>query len=257
MNMKLTLQRLAILAGFFALWEFASGRLVHQFFISSPSKIAVVFWSWVVDGSLFYHAVITATEAFAGFAVGATAGMALGVLLGRAQKLADLLNPFITAFYSIPKLALAPLFIIWFGIGMDMKIVLTATIVFFLVFLNTYTGVRGVSRELVTILRLTGASERHVLRKVIVPSAIVWVFAGLRLSVPYAIIGAVVGEMIASNRGLGYLLTYSSSQFNTGGVFAALAAIIILSGILNTAVNVLAQFAMPWQTIDSQREVAI
>jgi NitT/TauT family transport system permease protein len=255
--MKLILSRLALLAALLGIWQFSSGRLVKELFISSPTEIAQQFWEWLRDGSLLYHAYITAAEAFLGFLIGAAAGMALGVLLGRAKKLADLLNPFIVAFYSLPKIALAPLFIIWFGIGMDMKVVLTATVVFFLVFLNTYTGVRGVSPELVAILRLMGANERHVLRKVVVPSAVVWVFAGLRLSVPYAVIGAIVGEMIASNRGLGYLLTYSSSQFNTAGVFASLAAIIALSAILNFGVDILARLAMPWQKIDSQREVAV
>jgi NitT/TauT family transport system permease protein len=255
--MKLFFYRSLILAVFLGVWEFASGRLIQPFFISSPSRIALVFWDWLIDGTLFFHAAITATEALAGFLVGASLGMLCGMALGRAKKLADLLNPFIVAFYSIPKVALAPLFIIWFGIGLEMKIVLTATIVFFLVFLNTYTGVRGVSRELVTILQLMGANERDLMRKVIVPSAVVWVFTGLRLSVPYAIIGAIVGEIIASNRGLGYLLSYSSSQFNTAGVFAALTAIIILSGILNSAVNALASLATPWQKVESQREVAV
>jgi NitT/TauT family transport system permease protein len=223
--MKLLISRLGLLGALPTIWELSSGRLVNPLFISSPSQIVVQLWAWIGNGSLFYHASITATEAFVGFLIGAAADMTLGVLLGRSKNLADLLNPFIIAFYSLPKIALAPLFIIWFGIGMDMKIVLTAAVVFFLVFLNTYTGVRGVSPELVAILRLMGANEGHVLWKVVLPSAIVWVFAGLRLSVPYAIIGAIVGEMIASNRGLGYLLTYSSSLFNTAGVFAALVAI--------------------------------
>src|SRR3546814_7195594 len=122
------------------------------------------------------------------------------------------LDPFIMAFYSLPKGALAPLFILWIGIGMDMKIVLTAAIVFFLVFLNTYTGVRNVSRELIAILNLMGANEPQVLTKVVLPSAVTWVFAGLRISVPYALIGAIVGELMASNRGLGYLLVQAQGQ---------------------------------------------
>lgn len=255
--MKLQLQRLAILFGFLALWQLASGRLIPAYLVSSPVKVAQTFWSWVMDGRLFYHAGITALEAVLGFILGALAGMTAGVLLGRAHKLADLLNPFIVAFYSIPKVALAPLFIIWFGIGIEMKVLLTATIVFFLVFLNTFTGVRGVSQELVSILRLMGANERHVLRKVVLPSAIVWVFTGLRLSVPYAMIGAIVGEMIASNRGLGYLLSHSSSQFNTAGVFAALVAIIAMSAMLNGAVSYLAEAVMPWNKAAKQREVTV
>jgi NitT/TauT family transport system permease protein len=255
--MRLALGRTAILAVFLALWEFASGRLINAMFISKPSRIATTFWDWLVDGTLAYHAAITAAEAFAGFLIGAALGMAAGVVLGRAKRLADLLNPFITAFYSLPKIALAPLFIIWLGIGIQMKIVLTAAVVFFLVFLNTYTGVRGVSPELIAILRLMGASERHVMGKVVLPSAIVWVFTGLRLSVPYAVIGAIVGEIIASNRGLGYLLTFSSSQFDTAGVFASLVAIVALSALLNSGVDALARYAMPWQRMDKQREVSV
>lgn len=255
--MKLQLSRLGILVALLAFWELASGRLVPAYLISSPSKVAVTFWEWVMDGRLFYHAGITALEAVLGFLLGAFAGMTAGVILGRAKGLADLLNPFIVAFYSIPKVALAPLFIIWFGIGIEMKVLLTATIVFFLVFLNTFTGVRGVSQELVSILRLMGANERHVLRKVVLPSAIVWVFTGLRLSVPYAMIGAIVGEMIAANRGLGYLLSHSSSQFNTAGVFAALVAIIAMSAMLNGAVSYVAEKAMPWNKAARQREVTV
>lgn len=255
--MKMMIARLGILVAFLAAWEFASGRLIQPYLVSAPSKIATTFWDWLLDGRILFHASITALEAVAGFLLGAAVGMCVGILLGRAEKLAELLNPFIMAFYSIPKIALAPLFIIWFGIGLEMKILLTATIVFFLVFLNTFTGVRSVSPELVNILKLMGASERHVLRKVVVPSAIVWVFTGLRLSVPYAMIGAIVGEMIAANRGLGYLLSHSSAQFNTAGVFAALVAIVAMSALMNSAVSVVARLAMPWEKARQAREVSI
>ncbi|MEZ5649996.1 MAG: ABC transporter permease [Burkholderiaceae bacterium] len=254
---KLVLARVAILIALIALWEFASGRLIQPYLISAPSAVAVELADWFMDGSVFYHAGITAFEAFLGFFIGAVAGMALGVLLGRARKLSELINPFIMGFYSIPKIALAPLFIIWFGIGIEMKVTLTATIVFFLVFLNTYSGVRSVSPELVNIMRLMGANESHVLRKVVIPSAIVWVFTGLRLSVPYAVIGAIVGEIIASNRGLGYLLSHASSQFDTAGVFAALLVIISLSMLLNAGVSLLARVSMPWEKASQNREVSI
>lgn len=255
--MRLYLWRAAVLLGFLGLWEVGADRAIPAFFISRPSRILGVFASWVGDGSLFFHAGITATEAFAGFLLGGVVGVAVGLVLGRLTWLAEVVDPFITAFYSLPKLALAPLFILWLGIGMDMKIVFTATIVFFLVFLNTYTGVRNVSRELVAILRLMGANERQVMTKVIVPSAITWVFAGLRISVPYALVGAVVGELVASNRGLGYLLANSAGRFDTAGVFAALVAIVILSAMLNSAVTFGATHAMPWQRVEAEREVGI
>lgn len=254
---KLNLVRLLFVACLLLAWELASDRLIPEFFISRPSRIFSTLAEWTLNGDLFFHAGITASEAFLGYIIGSACGMVVGTLLGRSRLLAQLLDPFVTAFYSLPKVALAPLFILWLGIGMSMKIVLTASIVFFLVFLNTYTGVRNVSRELEAILRLMGARERHVLFKVVLPSAITWVFAGLRISAPYALIGAIVGEMMASNRGLGYLLTRSQGQFDTGGVFAALLAIMLLALVLNTAVRYAEMKAMPWNTAETDREMTI
>lgn len=255
--MNILLLRVLILVGLFTFWELASGRLIAEFFISKPSAVFEVLVRWIGSGDLFYHAGITALEAFLGFMLGAVVGMGFGLLLGRARYLADVLDPFIMAFYSLPKLALAPLFILWFGIGIEMKVVLTATICFFLVFLNTYTGVRSVSNDLVAIMRLMGAQERHVITKVVLPSAITWVFTGLRISVPYALIGAVVGELMASNRGLGYLLSNAAGNFNTAGVFAALAAIVTLAALLNYGVSVAGRLAMPWETAADEREFSI
>ena len=253
----INLLRLGLLTAILVAWQFGSGRVVSEFFVSKPSAIATVLWEWLLDGSLLFHAGITATEAFLGFAIGAALGIGLGLLLGRAEVLADVLQPFITAFYSLPKVALAPLFVLWLGIGIEMKVVLTAAVVFFLVFLNTYTGVRSVSRELVTILKLMGAGELHILTKAVLPSAITWVFAGLRISVPYALIGAIVGELIASNRGLGFLLSSSAGQFSTAGVFAALFAIVVLAFVLNLVVRWAEILLMPWKTADEGREVTV
>ncbi|WP_011582275.1 MULTISPECIES: ABC transporter permease [Chelativorans] len=256
-KLKINIGRLVLLAAFLGIWEFASGRLVAEFFVSKPSKIFAVLNEWLWSGTLAFHASITATEALTGFILGGFIGMIMGTILGRSQGLAELLEPFIMAFYSLPKVALAPLFVMWLGIGISMKITLTAAIVFFLVFLNTYTGVRSVSKELVTIMHLMGAKERHILLKVVIPSALSWVFAGLKVSVPYALIGAIVGELIASNRGLGYLLSSSAGQFDTAGVFAALAAVIALAALLNLFVKLLEVKMAPWKTVETQQEFTI
>jgi len=253
----LRLYRCLLLLAILAAWQAASGPLIPEFFISKPSAILAALQRQLLAGNLFFHIGITAFEAFTGFIVGAIAGIAVGVLLGRITFLADLLQPFILAFYSLPKIALAPLFILWIGIGMEMKIVLTATVVFFLVFLNTFTGVRSVSKELQAIMYLMGATERHVLTKIVLPSAITWVFTGLRISVPYALIGAIVGELIASNRGLGFLLANASGQFDTAGVFAALAIIMLLAFFLNALVRLAEIKLMPWKTAEAQREMTI
>ncbi len=255
--MKIALRRILIIGVFLAIWEGASGRLMSPFFISRPSAIATRLWSWAIDGSLFINMAITAMEAIAGFVIGGVLGALAGLALGRSPVLAETLNPIINAFNSLPKVALAPLFIMWFGVGYEMRIIFTAIIVFFLVFLNTYSGVRGVSRELVNVFRLMRAQERHLMRMVIVPSAITWIFAGLRLSVPYALIGAIVSEIMASNAGLGYLIAYYASQFNAAGVFAALVGVMLLSFLFNAGIRLLERVLMPWQEVDEQREVTI
>lgn len=249
--------RIVLLAGVLGIWQFTSGRYYPDFFLSKPTEIAAIAWKWLTDGDLLYHAGFTTLEATAGFVLGSAVGMVVGIWLGRAPMASRVLDPFITTFYSLPKVALAPLFILWFGIGIAMKIYLTATIVFFLVFLSTFTGVRAVSREQIAILKLMGAREHHIMMKVVLPSAITWVFTGLRLSVPYALIGAIVGELIASNRGLGYLLSNSAGQFSTAGVFAALVAIVLLALLLDTAVKTFEHWAMPWRREESKREMSI
>jgi len=255
--MNIFVGRILLILGLLAFWQLASGTIADPFFISNPVEVAGQFWNLVVTGRLFDHGWVTLVETLAGFVLGASVGIVVGLVLGRNETLAQLLDPILISLYSLPKIALAPLFIMWFGIGMEMKIILTATVVFFLVFLNTYSGVRSVSGELVEILRLMGAREHHLVAKVIMPSAIQWVFTGLKLSVPYALIGAIVGEIMASNRGLGYLLQDAAGQLDTAGVFAALIAIIFLALCLQTAVKVAEKQLMPWKVAAQEREMTI
>nr|WP_312231474.1 ABC transporter permease [Pseudomonas sp.] len=255
--MTIFLGRIAILATILIGWQLASGPLIDPFFVSSPAEIGKRFADLVSSGRLFSHGWITVVETLVGFFFGACAGITVGLVLGRNELLAKLLDPILIAIYSLPKIALAPLFIMWFGIGIEMKIILTATIVFFLVFLNTYSGVRAVEREQLEILRLMGAREHHLITKVVLPSAIQWVFTGLKLSVPYALIGAIVGEIMAANRGLGYLLQDAAGQLDTAGVFAALIAIIALALLLQAAVRKLEQVLMPWKRDQEERELSV
>jgi NitT/TauT family transport system permease protein len=249
--------RVAIVAAVLLAWHVASGRLVNPMFVSAPLDVMGRLWKLAVDGKLAFHAGYTAFHALAGFVLGAIAGTVVGVLLGRLQFLARVLDPFVMGFYSLPKIALAPLFILWFGVGTEMKVLFVAMVVFLLVFLNTYSGVRQVSREQVTILRLMSATESQILRKVVLPSAVTWMFTGLRLSVPYALIGAIMGEMLASNRGLGYLLSDATAQFDTAGAFAAVVAIILMAVLFNAAVRLAETLAMPWREAETGRELSL
>ncbi|MCM3568951.1 ABC transporter permease [Neobacillus mesonae] len=250
-KMKLNGMRLALLVVILVVWELISGNLVDKFWISKPSDIFHALYTWFISGELLFHIGITAQEMFIGFFIGAIGGALLGFLLGRWDFAAKLLDPFIMALYSLPKVALAPLFILWFGIGIEMKIVFAAVIVFYLVFFNTYAGVKNVDQDLLDNIRLMGASERQILLKVTIPSALNWVFVGLKMSVPYALIGAVVGEITASNRGVGFLISYSAGQFDTAGTFAAILILMVMAVLLNFVLGLLEKHFLRWKQTNS------
>jgi NitT/TauT family transport system permease protein len=176
-------------------------------------------------------------------------GAVLGIWLGISPFASRLLNPYLNALNALPKVALAPLFVLWFGLGIESKVALAAVLVLFMVFLNTFAGVRQVDQDLIDGARLMRATRMQVIIKVIVPSALSWLFAGLRVSVPYALIGAVLGEMIASNRGLGYLVQFSGAQFDTAGVFAVLIVIALLAMALNFVVDIVERRLERWRIV--------
>jgi NitT/TauT family transport system permease protein len=224
-----------------ACWQFASGRLVDNFFISNPVDVAVRLWDWTISGFIFPHLWVTFYETVAGYVLGSLIGMLLGIWLGVSHFMSRLLNPFLFAFYALPKIALAPLLVLWFGLGLESKIALATVIVFFLVFYNTFTGVREVDQDMIHTVRLMKANRHQVLVHVVIPSAMSWIFAGLKISIPYALIGAIVGELIAASEGLGFLVARMGADFDTTGVFAVLVVIGLLAVALNQVVEV-AQF---------------
>ena len=239
--------RVLLLATVLVVWQIISQQLEIEFFISLPTEIWTQLWEWIASGYLWDNLWVTLQATFWGFLLGAAAGIVAGFLLGLIDILGRLLDPFITAVYSLPKLALAPLFVLWFGIGLEMKVVLTATIVFFLVFWNTYTGVRETDDELVDVLRVMGAHRRDVIRKVVLPGSLTYIYVGLKLAIPYALVGAVVGELIASNRGLGYMLMSAAGAFNTAGIMAALVVLMLIATGMNAVLNLTEGHVMRWK----------
>jgi NitT/TauT family transport system permease protein len=234
---SIQLGRLAIVAAVLGAWEFVSGRWLDAFFISKPSAIWAVLWNWISTGDILVHLEATLIEMALGLLLGGIGGVLFGFMLGRVIWLAKLIDPLVTAVYSLPKVALAPLFILWFGVDLASKVVLTAVVCFFLVFYNTYAGVRAVDTDLVDVVRVMGGKRADLLLKVVLPSAAVWIYTGLRLAVPYALIGAVVGEIVASNKGLGFLLAHAAGTFNTAATFAALFILMVIGTFLNFLVN--------------------
>jgi len=244
------LVRLALVVVLLALWEIAADRWIDITFISRPSDIVSRLGDWVEDGTLWTNTWITVQEIVYGFLLGAAAGVLVGFVLASLNFLYRVLDPFMMALYAIPKVALAPLFIVWFGIGMHMKVLLAAATVFFLVFINTAAGVREVDRGLVDAVRLMGGGRWHVIRKVVVPSSMTGVLTGLKVAVPYALIGTVIGELVASNKGLGYLINDAASQFDTAGVFATLVVLSVIAGVLNVIVNLIGKRVNRWKPLD-------
>lgn len=228
-------------------WHVSSGWLIDKLFVSSPGAVSIRLWKWLIDGTLWNNLSITLKATAYGFAIGSAVGFALGLLFGRYRAVAEVFDPYITALYSIPKIALAPLFIIWFGIGIESKVAVSASIVFFVVFLNTYAGVRDVNPIYMHAIKIMGGSELDVLRSVIVPSAASWVITGLKVSVPYALVGTVIGEFMSSNRGIGFLISQATGLFDTTSVFAGLVVLAVIGAIINQALAKLEARLLRWR----------
>lgn len=235
-----------LLGGLLLGWSLASGRLVDRLFLSDPVAVARAFWAILVKGTLWFHLRFTLTETLLGYVIGAGLGLgsALAVSLTRAGE--PILRPFVLLAWATPKIALAPLVIIWFGIGVFPKVVLAATFVFFVVFLSTLAGLATVSPDLVSVVRVMGASPLTVFRKVAVPSAMPFIVTALRITIPAALIGAIVGEFISSNRGIGYLINAASSRYNTAEVFAGILSLLVLVLLMNAAVSAFERAWLRW-----------
>jgi NitT/TauT family transport system permease protein len=242
--------RVVALVVWLSSWELSAGRIIDPFFSSRPSDVGARFVEWIATGFIWPHLLATTQAMMIGLLIGASLGVLIGFILGRGEILSSVFEPFITAVYSLPKLALAPLLILWFGIGLMSKVVLVSLIVFFLVFYNTYAGVRDVDRLYISALQIMGGNRRDVYTKVIMPSAAVWVFTGFKLAVPYSLIGAIVGELISSDRGLGYTISRSSSFFDTTGVITGLTFIAIIAISINQSLNSFGRWVNRWKAED-------
>jgi len=229
-------------------WEAATRfGVVNAFWVSSPSRIVVDLVKRIGGGEVFFHIAVTLYEAFLGFVLGAAVGIVAGFLLARFEELARVLDPFVTALNSLPRVALAPLFILWFGIGITSKVVLAFSLVVFILLVNTYAGAKNVDQDLVIIARLLGASRRQLTMKIILPSSIPWIFAGLRLALAYALIGAVVGEVIVATAGLGFEISHAAGVFNTTGVMSSLIILMVIASLLNEVMKVAEAKLLRWR----------
>jgi len=250
-----TLGRIVFGVALLLAWEVASGRVLDQFFVSKPSHIAAALWDMWAKEALLYHLQFTVIEALTGYAIGAGAGLILGFLLARLEFVYRIVEPYVVAFYGIPRIALAPLFILWFGIGITSKIAVAAIMVFFIVLINTIAGIRAAPAQLVQVARVMGASEWALVRKVIFPAATPFIIAALQITVPQAMIGAIVGEFISSNRGVGHLISRAAGFLDTPGLFAGIFALLVVVLVMNYAITQLGNHLMRWSPRKAVRDI--
>lgn len=238
--------QLAMLIGLIAIWQ-ALSVLLGAYWVGTPWGTLTRFFAGVADGDLVVHAGYTLSEAVIGFLIGGVPAAVLPFFLRRFPSLTAILDPFMVGGYGAPKLALAPLFILWFGIGIESKVALVAFTVFFIVYFSTLSGIRALDARLVQMAQVMGASESHVARHIVFPGAVPYIFTGFRIAMPYSIGGAVVAELISANRGLGYLIQLRAMNFDTTGLFVALVATCLIVFVANGVVNVVERRLLRWR----------
>ena len=218
------------------------------FFFGQPLMIFERIWQWfVTDADIYRHLAVTLAETAMAFAIGAGTGLAGGLWLALSPMASALLEPYIKAFNSMPRIVLAPIFSVWFGLGMGSKVALGVTLVFFIVFFNVYQGVKEVSPVVLANARMLGASQRQLLRFVYLPSATSWVFSSLHTSVGLAFVGAVVGEYLGSSQGVGYLILQAEGTFDINTVMAGILVLTAFALVLDGLVGRIEGRLMKWQ----------
>jgi sulfonate transport system permease protein len=245
------LTQIGLLVGLLSAWQFAVSDAALPYF-SRPTVVLAKLYDLLSHGEIYRHISVTLSEIAIGYAIGAVVGLALGFILGRSRFLSDALQPYIIGLYSIPKIALAPVFIVWLGLGMASKVAVVFLASFFLVFFNTYSGLLAINEELVRLARLMGASWPQTIGRVILPAAAPQIFLGLKTAVPYAVIGAVIGEYIGSSEGLGYYILYASQTYDAPALFSGIIILVVIVFLVNFALNRLEARVIRWRQAGGQ-----
>jgi NitT/TauT family transport system permease protein len=251
-------------------WHLVSRDAQYAFFLGEPITVAGRIWSWFMpfgfaptalfpDGlpgraDIYEHLGVTLLETVLAFAIGTLVGLAFGLWLALAPTASAILDPYIKAANSMPRVILAPIFALWFGLGIWSKVALAVTLVFFIVFFNVYQGVKEVSPVVLANARMLGANQRQLLRSVYLPSATSWVFSSLHTSVGLAFVGAVVGEYLGSARGVGYLILQAEGTFDVNTVFAGMVVLTAFALLLDGLVGRIEKRLMKWQPRQGETE---
>src|SRR5882757_4846012 len=227
--------------------------LLPPFFFSNPVDVAARVFKWFADGTIWKHLWITLIESMLAFVIGSVAGVLIGFWFAQQPRVAAVFDPYVKMINALPRVILAPIFALWFGLGIWSKVALAVTLVFFIVFFNVYQGVKEVSPVVLANARMLGANQKQLLRTVYLPSATSWVFSSLHTSVGLAFVGAVVGEYLGSARGVGYLILQAEGTFDINTVFAGIIVLTAFALVLDAVVGVERRL-MTWQPSASETE---
>ena len=240
--------QLLIVVSFLALWEIgARTGLINPEWFSPPAEVSVRMVRELAQGHLWMHVWATTVETMVGFFFGVIGGVAFGILLGMTPRLCQILMPYLLAIYGIPRPALAPIFVLWFGIGLFSKVVLIISLVYFLLLIYVIVGIRAINPLLLRFVRTTGASRTQIITKIVIPSVMPYIFAGMKLGIGLAVVGAVVGEIIASRVGLGHYVYQAAQRADSEGVYVGLAALGVMSVFLVLGMEQLDRRLFHWR----------
>jgi len=229
-------------------WEgLARGGALDPLFFSRPSHVTARIVQWFASGSIYRHISITAQETVLAFLAGTLLGVIVGFSFARVPAVSTVFEPYIKIANAMPRIVLAPIFTLWFGLGVLSKVAFGVTLVFFIVFFNTYQGVKDVDRNILNNARMLGGSERDLVRHVLLPSAMTWILASLHTSVGLALVGAVVGEYLGSARGLGYIIAQAEGLFDTTGVFAGIVVLSVFALLVDSLVTLVERRLLVWK----------
>lgn len=244
---SVAVQRLLLIAALLGLWELAALFLFNPFWSSKPSLIAGRLGQLVASGEFFRHVGATLSEAGVGLVLAALVGIPLGIALARSPHVARVVDPVVMGLYGLPRVALAPLFVLWFGIGLASKVMMSFSMVVFVFLLNVQEGIRTIDRDLLDLMTSMRASGPFLVRKVLLPAVVPWILASLRIGVGLALIGAVVGELIGANKGLGWYIEKSAGQLDTTGVFTGLVVLMGIAMACNHGIALLERRMVAWR----------
>lgn len=243
--------RAVLIVVILGIWAYASGRWLDAQSVSDPISVLGALADLIATGRLWPELWQTVIEVFSGYFAGAIAGAALAFAFVMVPGAERVMRPFLLGLYSIPKIALAPLIVMWFGLGIAPKIILSAMFVFFIVFMNAVAGIHSVNQHHVNIMRVMGASRSAIMLKVVLPTMIPFLVLGLRVSIPEAMTGAVIGEFISASKGLGYLVYSASNELNTAVSLAALVVLVLVVALADFGLGALERL-LPWQPATSK-----